>query len=162
MVDAGQLVKLSGASAMHGLGISQVMPSTSTDTLPVTREFRRLFHSMQAPDIRSPTPASREFIGAGCSSEAFPPRRPQPESAEKVLRALERSLNYDVGGFTVSFLPATRSVRLMSKSPSVATAPAALIIFTVLRRPHFTLACAKLTPLNAHPACHSTEHAGTA
>ncbi len=107
VVDAGQLVKLSGASAMHGLGISQVMPFPYTDTLPVTREFRRLFAKHAGPDATISYTNFEEFIGAKVLFEALRRAGPNP-SAEKVLRALETISNYDVGGFTVSFSPGNR------------------------------------------------------
>ena len=114
VVDAGQLVKLSSASAMHGLGISQVMPFPYSDTLPITREFKRLFAKHAGPDATISYTNFEEFIGAKVLVEALRRAGPNP-SAEKVLRALETISNYDVGGFTVSFSPATGSVRAMSK-----------------------------------------------
>ncbi len=107
VVDAGQLVKLSSASAMHGLGISQVMPFPYSDTLPITREFKRLFAKHAGPDATISYTNFEEFIGAKVLVEGLRRAGPNP-SSEKVLRALETISNYDVGGFTVSFSPSNR------------------------------------------------------
>lgn len=107
VVDAGQLVKLSSASAMHGLGISQVMPFPYSDTLAITREFRRLFAKHGGPDATISYTNFEEFIGAKVLVEALRRAGPNP-GPEKVLRALETISNYDVGGFTVSFSPGNR------------------------------------------------------
>ena len=107
VVDAGQLVKLSSPSAMHGLGISQVMPFPYSDTLPITREFKRLFAKHGGPDATISYTNFEEFIGAKVLVEALRRAGTNP-SSEKVLRALETISNYDVGGFTVSFSASNR------------------------------------------------------
>lgn len=107
VVDAGQLVKLSSASAMHGLGISQVMPFPYSDTLSITREFKRLFAKHAGADTTISYTNFEEFIGAKVLVEGLRRAGPNP-SAEKVLRALETISNYDVGGFMVSFSPGNR------------------------------------------------------
>lgn len=107
VVDAGQLVKLSSASAMHGLGISQVMPFPYSDTLAITREFKRLFARHAGADATISYTNFEEFIGAKILVEALRRAGPNP-SAEKVLRSLETISNFDVGGFMVSFSPGNR------------------------------------------------------
>ncbi|MFA7291381.1 MAG: ABC transporter substrate-binding protein [Rhodocyclaceae bacterium] len=107
VVDAGQLVKLSGTPAVHGLGISQVMPFPHSDTQPVTREFRKLFAKYAPADAAVSYTNFEEFIGAKVLVEAIRRAGPNP-SPEKILRALETLGNLDVGGFNVSFTPTSR------------------------------------------------------
>jgi ABC-type branched-subunit amino acid transport system substrate-binding protein len=107
VVDAGQLVKLSGTPAVHGLGISQVMPFPHSDTLPVTREYKRLFAKFAPADASISYTNFEEFIGAKVLVEAIRRSGPNP-TPEKILRALEALGNLDVGGFNVSFSPASR------------------------------------------------------
>jgi ABC-type branched-subunit amino acid transport system substrate-binding protein len=107
VVDAGQLVKLSSASAMHGLGISQVMPFPYSDTLPITREFKRLFAKHAGADATISYTNFEEFIGAKVLVEGLRRAGANP-NAERVLRALETISNYDVGGFMVSFSSSNR------------------------------------------------------
>jgi len=107
VVDAGELVKLSGAAAMHGLGISQVMPFPYSEALPVTREFKRLFAKHADSNAAISYTNFEEFIGAKVLVEALRRAGPNP-GPEKVLRALETLSNYDVGGFSVSFSPSNR------------------------------------------------------
>jgi ABC-type branched-subunit amino acid transport system substrate-binding protein len=107
VVDAGQLVKLSGAPAVHGLGISQVMPFPHSDTQPVTREFRKLFAKYAPADAAVSYTNFEEFIGAKVLVEAIRRAGTNP-SPEKILRALETLGNLDVGGFNVSFTPTSR------------------------------------------------------
>lgn len=107
VVDARELVRLAGAAAMHGLGISQVMPFPFGDALPVTREFKRLFARYGGQGEAISYTNFEEFIGAKVLVEALRRAGPNPDAA-KVLRALETLKDFDVGGFTVSFSPQNR------------------------------------------------------
>ncbi|HEX5803285.1 MAG TPA: ABC transporter substrate-binding protein [Azospira sp.] len=107
VVDAGQLVKLSGLAAMHGVGISQVMPFPHAETQPVTREFRKLFAKYAPADAAISYTNFEEFVGAKVLVEAIRRAGANP-SPEKVLRALETLGSYDVGGFAVNFSPDNR------------------------------------------------------
>lgn len=107
VVDAGQLVKLSGAPAVHGLGISQVMPFPYSETLPVTREFRKLFAKYAPADARISYTNFEEFIGAKVLVEAIR-RSGNTPSPEKILQSLETLGNHDFGGFTINFSPENR------------------------------------------------------
>lgn len=107
VVDAGQLVKLSPPQSMHGLGISQVMPFPYSDSLPITREFKRLFAKYAPADSAISYTNFEEFIGAKVLAEAIRRAGPNP-SAEKVVRALESLGSHDVGGFHVNFSPDNR------------------------------------------------------
>jgi ABC-type branched-subunit amino acid transport system substrate-binding protein len=107
VVDAGQLVKLSGTPAVHGLGISQVMPFPYSDTLPVTREYKKLFAKYAPADASISYTNFEEFVGAKVLVEAMRRSGPNP-TPEKILRALEALGNLDVGGFNVSFSPGSR------------------------------------------------------
>jgi len=107
VVDAGQLVKLSGTPAVHGLGISQVMPFPYSDTQPVTREYKKLFAKYAPADATISYTNFEEFIGAKVLVEAIRRAGPNP-TPEKILRAMEALGNLDVGGFNVSFSPASR------------------------------------------------------
>jgi ABC-type branched-subunit amino acid transport system substrate-binding protein len=107
VVDAAQLVKLSSAQAMHGLGISQVMPFPYSESLAITREFRKLFAKYAPADAVSYT-NFEEFIGAKVLVEALRRAGPNP-TPDRVVRALENLGNHDVGGFIVNFSPANRT-----------------------------------------------------
>ncbi len=107
VVDAGQLVKLTGTPAVHGLGISQVVPFPHSDTQPVSREFKKLFARYAPADASVSYTNFEEFIGAKVLVEAIRRAGPNP-SPEKILRALEGLGNLDVGGFNVSFSPNSR------------------------------------------------------
>ena len=107
VVDAGQLVKLSPPQSMHGLGISQVMPFPYSESLPITREFKRLFAKYAPADASISYTNFEEFIGAKVLAEAIRRAGPNP-TAEKVVRALESLGSHDVGGFHVSFSPDNR------------------------------------------------------
>lgn len=107
VVDAGQLVKLSSAPTMHGLGISQVMPFPYSDTLPVTREFKKLFAKHAPADATISYTNFEEFIGAKVLTEAVRRAGTNP-TPEKILRSLETLGNLDVGGFNVNFSPSSR------------------------------------------------------
>lgn len=104
VVDAGQLVRLSGIDAVHGLGISQVMPFPYSETQPVTREFRKLFAKYAPAGTAISYTSFEEFIGAKILVEAIRRAGPAP-TPERILRALETLGNHDVGGFIVDFSP---------------------------------------------------------
>ncbi|MFC5300996.1 ABC transporter substrate-binding protein [Azospira restricta] len=107
VVDAGQLVKLAPLQATHGLGISQVMPFPYSDSLPVTREFKKLFARYAPADAAISYTNFEEFIGAKVLVEAIRRAGANP-TPEKVVRALETLGSHDVGGFSVSFSPDNR------------------------------------------------------
>jgi len=107
VVDAGQLVRLASKDAMHGLGISQVMPFPYGEALPVTREFRRLFTKYAPPDSVISYTNFEEFVGAKVLTEAIRRAGPKP-TPERILHALESLGSLDVGGFSVNFSPDNR------------------------------------------------------
>lgn len=107
VVDAGQLVKLAPKQATHGLGISQVMPFPYSESLPVTREFKKLFARYAPAGAAISYTNFEEFVGAKVLTEAIRRAGPNP-GAEKIVHALETLGSYDVGGFNVSFSPDNR------------------------------------------------------
>jgi branched-chain amino acid transport system substrate-binding protein len=108
VVDAAQLVKLASAQAMHGLGISQVMPFPFGESLAITREFKKLFARYAPADAAISYTNFEEFIGAKVLTEALRRAGPNP-TPDKVVRALETLGNHDVGGFIVNFSPSNRT-----------------------------------------------------
>jgi ABC-type branched-subunit amino acid transport system substrate-binding protein len=107
VVDASQLVKLASVPTMHGLGISQVMPFPKSESLAITREYKKLFSRHAPAEAAISYTSLEEFIGAKVLVEALRRAGPSP-SPEKITRALESLGNFDVGGFTVNFSPANR------------------------------------------------------
>jgi len=111
VVDPAELVKLAGVENMHGLGISQVVPFPYSPTLPVIREFHKLFARYAPKDAAISYTSFEEFIGAKVLVEGLRRAGPRP-TPEKVLRALESLGRHDVGGFQVNF---SRDNRIGSK-----------------------------------------------
>ena len=106
VVNGKELVRLAGAEAVRGTGISQVMPYPFHPVLPVVKEYQRLMKKY-APDADLSYTSFEEFIGAKVLVEGL--RRAGPNlTRESVMKALESLRSYDAGGFTVSFAPDKR------------------------------------------------------
>lgn len=106
VVDPAELVKLAGVQAVHGLGISQVVPYPYMANKPAVREYQTLLQKYgkgQAPSYTS----FEEFLGAKVLVEGLRRTGPNPTRA-RLIQALESLNNFDLGGTRVSFAPGNR------------------------------------------------------
>ena len=106
VVDPAELVKLAGVQAVHGLGISQVVPYPYMASKPAVREYQTLLQKYgngQAPSYTS----FEEFLGAKVLVEGLRRTGPNPTRA-RLIQALESLNNFDLGGTRVSFAPGNR------------------------------------------------------
>ena len=106
VVDPAELVKLAGVQAVHGLGISQVVPYPYMANRPAVREYHTLLQKYgngQAPSYTS----FEEFLGAKVLVEGLRRTGPNPTRA-RLIQALESLNNFDLGGTRVSFAPGNR------------------------------------------------------
>ena len=106
VVDPAELVKLAGVQAVHGLGISQVVPYPYMANKPAVREYQTLLQKYgqgQAPNYTS----FEEFLGAKVLVEGLRRAGPNPTRA-RLIQALETLNNFDLGGTRVSFAPGNR------------------------------------------------------
>lgn len=106
VVDPAELVKLAGVQAVHGLGISQVVPYPYMANRPAVREYQTLLQKYgkgQAPSYTS----FEEFLGAKVLVEGLRRAGPNPTRA-RLIQALESINNFDLGGTRVSFAPGNR------------------------------------------------------
>ncbi len=106
VVDPAELVKLAGLKAVHGLGISQVVPYPFMANKPVVREYQALLQKYgngQPVNYAS----FEEFLGAKVLVEGLRRAGPNPSRA-KLVKALEGMDNYDLGGTRISFSPSNR------------------------------------------------------
>ncbi|QEL65492.1 hypothetical protein OTERR_20160 [Oryzomicrobium terrae] len=105
VVDPAELVKLAGLDSVHGLGITQVVPSPDS-MLPVAREYREAL-KRYAPGIAPSYAGFEEFIGAKVLFEAIHRAGANP-TPERVLQSLEALGTYDAGGHPLRFSPGNR------------------------------------------------------
>ena len=106
VVNPAELVQLAGQQAVHGLGISQVVPYPYSQQLPVVREYQALLRK-HSPGAEINYTSFEEFLGAKVLVEALQRAGPAPTRA-KVIQALESLQNLDLGGVTFSYSPTQR------------------------------------------------------
>lgn len=106
VVDPAELVKLAGIKAVHGLGISQVVPYPFGANKPVVREYQTLMQKYAPGQALSYT-SFEEFLGAKVLVEGLRRAGPAPTRA-KLVKALEGMGNYDLGGTRVQYSPTNR------------------------------------------------------
>lgn len=106
VVDPAELVKLAGLDAVHGLGISQVVPYPFMANKPAVREYQTLLKRYGDGQPVSYT-SFEEFLGAKVLVEGLRRAGPNPTRA-KLVKAMETMGNYDLGGTQVSFSPTNR------------------------------------------------------
>jgi ABC-type branched-subunit amino acid transport system substrate-binding protein len=106
VVDPAELVKLAGLKAVHGLGISQVVPFPFGANKPVVREYQALMKKYGADQPFSYT-SFEEFLGAKVLVEGLRRAGPLPTRV-KLVKALEGMDNYDLGGTRVNYSQTNR------------------------------------------------------
>lgn len=106
VVDPAELVKLAGIKAVHGLGISQVVPYPFSASKPVVREYQALMQKYGRGQALSYT-SFEEFLGAKVLVEGLRRAGASPTRA-KLVKALETMGNFDLGGTSVHFSPTNR------------------------------------------------------
>ncbi len=106
VVDPAELVKLAGLKAVHGLGISQVVPYPYMANKAVLREYQTLLVKYGAGQPITYT-SFEEFLGAKVLVEGLRRAGPNP-SRSSVVKALESMGNFDLGGLRVSYSPTNR------------------------------------------------------
>ena len=106
VVDPAELVKLAGLKAVHGLGISQVVPFPFGANKPVVREYQALMKKYGGEQPISYT-SFEEFLGAKVLVEGLRRAGPSPTRA-KLVKALEGMDNFDLGGTRVSYSQTNR------------------------------------------------------
>ena len=107
VVDAGELNRLAGTSATHGLGITQVMPFPFAPNTRLVREYHTLLKEYGPPGAEPSYLGLEGFLGAKVLAEGLRRAGPQP-SRQAVLQALESLSNYDAGGFFVRYSKSNR------------------------------------------------------
>ena len=106
VVDPAELVKLAGLKAVHGLGISQVVPFPFGASKPVVREYQTLMKKYGGDQPVSYT-SFEEFLGAKVLVEGLRRAGPLPTRA-KLVKALEGMGNFDLGGTRVNYSQTNR------------------------------------------------------
>jgi len=106
VVDPAELVKLAGLKAVHGLGISQVVPFPFGASKPVVREYQTLMKKYGGDQSVSYT-SFEEFLGAKVLVEGLRRAGPMPTRA-KLVKALEGMDNFDLGGTRVNYSQTNR------------------------------------------------------
>ena len=101
VVNPDELVKLAGLKAVHGLGISQVVPFPYMANKPVVREYQRLLAKYGGGQAINYT-SFEEFMGAKVLVEGLRRAGPNPTRA-RLVKALESMGNFDLGGSTVGY-----------------------------------------------------------
>ena len=106
VVDPAELVKSAGLKAVHGLGISQVVPYPYMANKAVLREYQKLL--AKYGDGQPITYTSfEEFLGAKVLVEGLRRAGPNP-TRSGVIKALESMGSFDLGGARVSYSPTNR------------------------------------------------------
>ncbi len=106
VVDPAELVRLGGIAAVHGLGITQVVPFPYQPQTAAVREFQSAM-ARYAPGHEINYTNFEEFLGAKVLVEGL--RRAGPHADRARLIAALESLNpYDLGGLRVNFGPHNR------------------------------------------------------
>lgn len=106
VVNPDELVKLAGLKAVHGLGISQVVPYPYMANKPVVREYQKLLALYGGGQPINYT-SFEEFLGAKVLVEGLRRAGPNPTRA-RLLKALESMGNFDLGGSTVGYSASNR------------------------------------------------------
>lgn len=107
-VDAGVVVKRIGKEHAHGLGIARVVPDPVNRRSVIAREFQDVARLMRAGKFDHTQAELEGFIAAKVIVEALKRCGSDPKPA--TLKAeLEKTRNFDVGGFLIGFSPQDHS-----------------------------------------------------
>jgi branched-chain amino acid transport system substrate-binding protein len=96
-----------GKDVAHGIGFSQVFPFPYNDTVPLVRQYRALLKK-HAPDAKPNYFSLEGYISGLVLTQAIKKAGPNP-SREKVMEALNKMPEVDLGGFFIKFDPTTRN-----------------------------------------------------
>ncbi len=96
-----------GKDVAHGIGFSQVFPFPYNDTVPLVRQYRALLKK-HAPDAKPNYFSLEGYISGLVLTQAIKKAGPNP-SREKVIDALNKMPEVDLGGFFIKFDPTTRN-----------------------------------------------------
>ncbi len=107
VVDPAAVTRKVGQEMAHGIGFSQVFPFPYTDSVQVVRAYRRQL-AAQAPDATPNYFSLEGYISALVLVEAIKRAGPNP-TREKVLEALMRLPEVDLGGFFVKLHPTSHN-----------------------------------------------------
>ena len=106
VVNPDELVKLAGLKAVHGLGISQVVPYPYMANKAVVREYQKLLTQYGGGQPINYT-SFEEFMGAKVLVEGLRRAGPNPTRA-RLIKALESMGNFDLGGSSVGYSTSNR------------------------------------------------------
>ncbi len=106
VVDPAELVRLAGLKAVHGLGISQVVPYPYMANKPAVREYQNLLSKYGDGQPITYT-SFEEFLGAKVLVEGLRRAGPNPTRAS-LIKALESMGNFDMGGARVGYSATNR------------------------------------------------------
>ena len=108
VVNPQELVEMAGIEAVHGLGISQVVPYPYVGLLPVIREYHDALARFAPPDSAPSYTCFETFIAAKVLTEGLKRLGPDatPGDIETALESLGR---FDVGGFKLEYGPGRRT-----------------------------------------------------
>lgn len=106
VVNPDELVKLAGLKAVHGLGISQVVPYPYMANKAVVREYQKLLTQYGGGQPINYT-SFKEFMGAKVLVEGLRRASPSPTRA-RLIKALESMGNFDLGGSSVGYSTSNR------------------------------------------------------
>ena len=106
VVNPDELVKLAGLKAVHGLGISHVVPYPYMANKPVVREYHKMLAQFGAGESINYT-SFEQFLGAKVLVEGLRRAGPNPTRA-RLVNALASMSDFDLGGSTVSYSATNR------------------------------------------------------
>lgn len=107
VVNPDAVTKNVGPTAAQGIGFSQVFPFPHNDSVPVVREYRALLKKF-APDAQPSYFSLEGYIGGLVLVQAIQKAGKNP-TREKVIDALSKMPESDLGGFFIKFNPATNN-----------------------------------------------------
>lgn len=99
--DPALIARHAGKDAVHGIRVSQIVPSQDDATLPLAIDFRKHF-AERFPGVRGNSHAFQGYIAARIIVQALQ-RCADPQSAACLRDALESTRNHDLGGIRANY-----------------------------------------------------------